>query len=113
MVPTVERGLRLVDFWSIETVEVGLVHLPEELPGVRGQRLDVAPLALGEDGVEGQAGLPRPGQAGEHDEAVAGQFDADVLEVVLSGTTEDDVVMTDARNARCAHREHPHPWTSE
>jgi hypothetical protein len=43
IVPTVERGLRLVDFWSIETparaldeVDVGLVHLPEELPGVGG-----------------------------------------------------------------------------
>ena len=60
MVPTVERGLRLVDFWSIDTagrqaldeVDVGLVHLAEELPGVGGERLDVAALALGEDRVE-------------------------------------------------------------
>ena len=52
----------LVDFWSMDTagrqaldeVDVGLVHLAEELPGVGGERFDVAALALGEDGVEGE-----------------------------------------------------------
>ena len=44
---------------ALDEVDVGLVHLAEELPGVGGQRLDVAPLALGEDRVEGQARLPR------------------------------------------------------
>ena len=96
--------MRLVDFWSMETagrqpldeVDVGLVHLPEELPRVGRQRLDVAPLALGEDRVEGQRGLARPGEAGEDDEAVAGQLDADVLEVVLAGAADDEVVMTHA-----------------
>ena len=92
----------------LDEVDVGLVHLAEELPGVGGQRLDVAALALGEDRVEGQAGLPRPGQAGEHDEAVAGQLDADVLEVVLAGTTDDEVVMTHARQPKWDHRQTPH-----
>ena len=95
----------------LDEVDVGLVHLAQELPGVGRQRLDVAPLPLREDGVEGQAGLPGTGQAGEHDEAVAGQFDADVLEVVLAGTTDDEVVMTHARHARWGHRQDPHPWT--
>jgi hypothetical protein len=83
--------LREVDFWSIETgrgqaldeVDVGLVHLPEELPRVRRQRLDVAPLALGEDRVEREAGLARAGQPGEHDHRVAGQVEVDVAQVVL------------------------------
>jgi hypothetical protein len=73
--------LREVDFWSIETagrqaldeVDVRLVHLPEELPGVRRQRLDVAALALGEDRVEGQARLAGAGQPGEDDQGVAGR----------------------------------------
>jgi hypothetical protein len=67
IVPTVERGFLDVDFWSIETrrqpldeVDVGLVHLAEELAGVRRQRLDVPPLALGEDRVERQGRLARP-----------------------------------------------------
>ena len=35
----------------------GLVHLAEELPRVRGQGFDVPSLPLGEDRVEGKAGL--------------------------------------------------------
>ena len=58
---------------ALDEVDVGLVHLAEELPRVRRQRLDVAPLALGEDRVEGQAGLARPGQPGEHDQASRGR----------------------------------------
>src|SRR3712207_7006630 len=57
--------------WSSDVCSsdlVGLVHLAEELACVGRQRLDVAPLALGEDGVEGQARLARPGQPGEDDQ---------------------------------------------
>ena len=104
MVPTVDRGLRLVDFWSIDTagrqaldeVDVGLVHLPEELTGVGRQRLDVPALALGEDRVERQGGLARAGQPGEHDHRVAGQLDRHVLEVVLAGPTDDELVVVGA-----------------
>ena len=100
IVPTVERGLREVDFWSIETagrqaldeVDVRLVHLAEELPGVRRERLDVPALALGEDRVERQAGLARPGQPGEDDERVAREVERDVLEVVLASATDDETV---------------------
>ena len=41
----------------------GLSIWAEELAGVGGQRLDVAPLALGVDRVEGQGRLARAGQA--------------------------------------------------
>ena len=57
---------------ALDEVDVGLIHLAEELPGVGTEGLDVAPLALGEDGVEGQRGLARPGQAGEDDQGVPG-----------------------------------------
>ncbi len=97
MVPTVDRGLREADFWSIEMagrqpldeVDVGLVHLAQELAGVRGEGLDVAPLALGVDRVEGERGLARARQAREDDEPVARQIDADVLEVVLACPADD------------------------
>jgi hypothetical protein len=90
MVPTVERGLREVDFWSMETA--GLVHLAEELPGVRRERLDVAALALGEDGVERQARLARTGEPGEDDQGVPGQVETDVTQVVLARATDDQSV---------------------
>ena len=61
------RGRLLVDRdrgrEALDEVDVGLVHLAEELAGVRRQRLDVAALALGEDRVEGQRGLAGAGQA--------------------------------------------------
>ena len=84
----VDRDRRRQPF---DDVDIGLVHLSEELPGVRRQRLDVAPLALGVDRVEGERRLARPGQAGEHDQLVARQLDVDVPEVVLAGTAHDDL----------------------
>ena len=38
----------------LDIVHVGLVHLPEELPCIRRQRLDIAPLSLGIDRVKGE-----------------------------------------------------------
>ena len=65
--PRVAPGGLLVDRdgrrQPLDEVDVGLVHLPEELPGVGRQRLDVAALALGVDGVEGERRLARPRQA--------------------------------------------------
>ncbi len=77
---------------ALDEVDVGLVHLPEELPGVGRERLDIAPLTLGEDGVEGQAGLTRAGEPGEDDEGVSRQVKRDVLEVVFAGATNDQAV---------------------
>ncbi len=55
----VSRGGLLVDRdrrrEPLDRVHVGLVHLSEELPGVRRQRLDIAPLALCIDRVECEA----------------------------------------------------------
>ncbi|MGC0425475.1 hypothetical protein RKD32_001830 [Streptomyces sp. SAI-195] len=92
----VARGRLLVDGdrrgEALDEVDVRLVHLAEELPGVGGERLHVAPLALGEDRVEGQGGLARPGQAREDDERVARQVERDVLQVVLARATDDETV---------------------
>ena len=68
----VARGGLLVDRDGrrepLDEVDVGLLHLSQELPGVGRQRLHVAPLALGVDRVEGERGLPGAGQAREHDQ---------------------------------------------
>ncbi len=74
---------------SLDEVDVGLVHLAEELAGVRRQALDVATLALGEDRVEREAGLARPRQPREDDQGVAREVERDVLEVVLTGPAYD------------------------
>ena len=74
----------------LDGVDVGLLHLLEELPGVGRQRLDVAPLAFGEQGVEGQRGLARPRHPGDHHQPVAGDVEVEVLEVVLAGAANRD-----------------------
>ncbi len=69
---------------TLDEVHVRLVHLAEELPRVGRQRLDVSPLALGVDGVEGERRLARAREAGQHDQPVAWQVDREVLQVVLA-----------------------------
>ncbi len=77
---------------ALDEVDVGLVHLTQELPRVRRQRLDVTPLTLGENRVEGQARLPRAGQPGEHDHGVARQVEVDVTQIVLACSTDGESV---------------------
>src|SRR6201999_1818514 len=54
------------------------------------EALDVAALALGINGVEGERRLARAGQAGEHHQLVARDGDVDVLKVVLAGAADGD-----------------------
>ena len=65
----VARGRLLVDRdrrrEALDRVDVGLLHLPEELARVGGERLDVAALALGVDRVEGEARLARAREPGD------------------------------------------------
>ena len=67
----------------LDVVHVGLVHPPQELPGVGRQRLHIAPLPLSVDGVKGQRTLAGAGNAGDDHQLVAGHGDLDVLEIVL------------------------------
>ena len=77
----------------VDLVDVRLLHLAQELAGVRRQALDVPPLALGVDRVEGEAGLARARQAGDHDEPVARERDVDVLQVVFARAAHDNSIL--------------------
>ena len=66
----------------VDEVDVRLLHLLEELPGVGGQRLDIPPLPFGVDGVEGERRLPRSRQPGDDDQAMPWDVDVDILEVM-------------------------------
>ena len=76
----------------LDRVDVGLLHHLQELARVGGEALHVAPLALGVDRVERQGGLARSGQPGDADKGVPRQPDVDVLEVVLAGPVDDQLV---------------------
>ena len=98
----VAAGRLLVDRdgWGqpLDHVDVGLVHLPEELPGIGAEALDVPALALGVDGVEREAALAGPGQSGEHDHLVARQLHVDVSQIVLARATNNDLPGFDCRH---------------
>ena len=65
-------------------IDFRALHLVEKLPRISGERFDVAALAFGIDGIEGQRRLARTGEASDDRKAVPGNFNADILEVVLA-----------------------------
>src|SRR5262249_55067547 len=77
---------------AVNVVNIGLLNLAEELASIGGERLDVAALALGEDGIKGEAALARAGEAGDNDQPVARDGDIYVFEVVLAGAANDDAI---------------------
>src|SRR5690349_19738812 len=77
----------------VDLVDVGLLHLPEELAGIGAQALDVPALALRIDRIEGEAGLAGTTQSGDDDEAIAGEGDRDVLEVVFARSAHDELIL--------------------
>src|SRR5206468_12983990 len=94
---------------AVDVVDGRLLHHLEELPRVRGERLDVPALPLGVDRVEGKARLPGPREAGDADQAVPRQPDGDVLQVVLAGAVDNELVgshLTSAlyRENTCSYR---------
>ena len=76
---------------ALDVFHVRLVHPAQELARVGRQRLDVAALSLGVDGVERQRALAGAGDAGDDYELVARDGDVDVLEVVLARSANHDV----------------------
>ena len=73
-------------------IDIRFLHHRQELPRIGRQGLDIAALALGIDGIEGERGLPRAGQPGDDDEPVPRQVEVDVLEIVGPGTPDADGV---------------------
>jgi hypothetical protein len=54
------------------------------LSRVGGERLHIAALALGINGVKGERGFARTGEAGEYDQPVARDRHIDILEIVFA-----------------------------
>ena len=55
-----------------EVIDVGLADVAQELAGVAGQRFDVAALAFGVEGIEGERALAGAADAGEDDRGRCG-----------------------------------------
>jgi hypothetical protein len=76
----------------LDGVYVGLLHHREKLPRIGRQRFNVAPLALGVDGVEGQRGLSGTRQAGEYDQPIPRQIEIDILQIMGPGAPDSDIL---------------------
>ena len=77
----------------VDLLDIGLLHHLEELARIGREALDITALAFGIDGVEGERGFPRTGEAGHHDQLVTRQPQVDRLEVVLLGATDDEIAV--------------------
>ena len=75
---------------AVDAIDLRLVHAVEELPRVGREGLDVAPLAFGIKRVEGQRGLARAGNAGDHDQLAGRDVEAEILQVVLARAMDGD-----------------------
>ena len=66
-------------------IHIGLLHHLQKLARIGRERFDIAPLAFCIDGVKGEAGLARAGQARDDSQRIARNIDINALEVVLAG----------------------------
>ena len=67
-------------------VYIRSLHASQKVACIGRKGLDVSALAFGKDGVECQGRLPASAQAGNHGQAIAGDGNVDVLQVVHTGT---------------------------
>ena len=69
---------------SLDRIHIGPLDLVEKLARVGREGLDVAPLALGVNRVEGKRTLARAGEARDHRERIARDAHVDVAQIVLA-----------------------------
>jgi len=76
---------------TLNLIDIGLVHDAEELAGVGAEGFDIAALAFGIDSVVSHTRLAATGDTGEDHELVFGESQIDVLEIVLTGSLDDQM----------------------
>jgi hypothetical protein len=88
----------------VDYIDIGLLDALQELAGIRRERLDVAPLAFGINGVEGERRLARTRNPGHHRQLVVRNFEVDVLQVMDACSAYDDALVRHCPGLR--HRPH-------
>ena len=95
---------------AVHVVDIGLFDALQELAGVGGERFDVAALAFGVDGVEGEGRFAGAGDAADDGERVVGDVDVDGFEVVGARAADDDGVVGLGRRGALAFFDGVHCW---
>ncbi len=76
---------------ALDEIDVGFFHELQELPGIRRERFDVAPLTFGVERVESERALARAREPGDDDQPVPRQIEVDILEVMRACAADADV----------------------
>ena len=71
---------------TFDVVHIRLVHLPQKLTGIGGQRLHIAALSLRINGIKCERGFSASGQTGQDNQLIARNPHLNILQIVLSGT---------------------------
>ena len=74
----------------LDVIHLGLLQLIQKLPRVRGQRLDILALSLGENRVERERRFSRAAQPRHHHQLVARDRQREVFQVVLARPADPD-----------------------
>ena len=63
----------------LNRIDIGFIHLAEELARIAGKTLDIPALPIRVDGVKGETGFAAAGKAGHDDQLVPRQFQINIL----------------------------------
>ena len=95
--PGIAVGRLLVDGdgggQALDVLHIRLFHLAQELSGVGGQGLHVAPLTFRIDGIKSEGRFARARQTGQDDQLVAGDGHIDPFEVMFIGAPDLNAVV--------------------
>ena len=83
----------------LDALHIRLLHLSQELAGVGGQGLHIAPLPLRVNRVKGQRGLPGAGKSRQHHQFISRNIHGNILEVVLARSADLNVLLCHRQNA--------------
>ena len=87
----------------LDRIHLGHRHLMEKAPSVGRDGFEVAPLGFCIQRPEGQRRLSGSGHAGEDDQRIAGNFERDVLEIVLAGSANPHEAVVGLPYSVCLH----------
>jgi hypothetical protein len=77
---------------TFDRIHLRPVHPFQKLAGVGRERFHIAPLTFSIKGVEGEGGFARATDSGDYHQAIPGDLDINIFEVVLSGTENYDLI---------------------
>ena len=78
---------------TVNIVHIGLLHLSEKHPCIRGQALHIATLSLGIDGIKGERGLTRARKPCHHHQFVAWNLHINIFQIVLPRTLDINFIV--------------------